>query len=61
MNDKASNSSSPSADDADQDRISLVRLAGQNTPSQALLRVVGKSGERRGPERVAVAAFNSSV
>lgn len=60
MNDNASHSSCP-ADDADADRIPLVRLAGQGVPSQALLRVVRKTETGRGPGRVAVAAFQSSV
>ncbi|MET7440364.1 FxSxx-COOH cyclophane-containing RiPP peptide [Streptomyces sp. NPDC004082] len=45
------------------ERISLVRLAAQSNgaASPALTRVVSNGVERRGPGRVAVAAFNSSV
>jgi FXSXX-COOH protein len=45
------------------ERISLVRLAAQSngSTSPALLRVVAAGTDRRGPGRVAVAAFNSSV
>lgn len=45
------------------DRISLVRLAAQNTGafSPVLTRAVASAVERRGPGRVAVAAFQSSV
>lgn len=44
-------------------RIALVRLAAQNGGafSPALTRAVAAGVERRGPGRVAVAAFQSSV
>jgi FXSXX-COOH protein len=45
------------------ERIPLVRLAAQSsgTFSPTVTRVVSNGVERRGPGRVAVAAFNSSV
>jgi FXSXX-COOH protein len=45
------------------ERVSLVTLAAQRggASSPALTRVVSNGVERRGPGRVAVAAFNSSV
>lgn len=45
------------------ERIPLVRLAGQSNGafSPALTRAVAAGVERRGPGRVAVAAFQSSV
>lgn len=45
------------------ERISLVRLAAQSNGafSPALTRAVAAGVERRGPGRVAVAAFQSSV
>lgn len=45
------------------ERIPLVRLAAQSNGSlsPALTRAVAAGVERRGPGRVAVAAFNSSV
>lgn len=42
-------------------RVPLARLAGPGAASPALLRVVGNADVERGPGRVAVAAFNSSV
>jgi len=43
------------------ERTPLVRLARPAAGSPALLRVVDRAGDGRGPGRVAVAAFNSSV
>jgi FXSXX-COOH protein len=45
------------------ERVSLVTLAAQRggASSPALTRVVARGAEGRGPGRVAVAAFNSSV
>lgn len=43
------------------ERMPLVRLAAQASGSPALTRAVLAGGVRRGPGRVAVAAFNSSV
>lgn len=45
------------------ERVSLVQLAAQrgDASSPALTRVVSNGVERRGPGRVAVAAFQSSV
>ncbi|MER6158506.1 FxSxx-COOH cyclophane-containing RiPP peptide [Streptomyces sp. NPDC001868] len=45
------------------ERVSLVRLAAQSNGalSPALTRAVSNGVERRGPGRVAVAAFQSSV
>lgn len=44
------------------ERVSLVRLAGTNAASSAALnRVVSNGVVQRGPGRVAVAAFQSSV
>ncbi|BBC34609.1 hypothetical protein SGFS_059030 [Streptomyces graminofaciens] len=45
------------------ERVSLVTLAAQRggASSPALTRVVSNGVERRGPGRVAVAAFQSSV
>lgn len=44
-------------------RLSLVRLAAQSNgaASPAVTRIVAAGSVRRGPGRVAVAAFNSSV
>lgn len=42
------------------DRVPLIRLA-RAEGSPALTRIVAAGGERRGPGRVSVAAFNSSV
>jgi FXSXX-COOH protein len=42
------------------DRVPLVRLA-RDGGSPALARIVAAGGESRGPGRVSVAAFNSSV
>lgn len=42
------------------DRVPLVRLA-RAEGSPALTRIVSAGGEHRGPTRVSVAAFNSSV
>ncbi|MFD7706181.1 FxSxx-COOH cyclophane-containing RiPP peptide [Streptomyces sp. NPDC059785] len=45
------------------ERVSLVSLAAQRgeASSPALTRVISNGAERRGPGKVAVAAFNSSV
>lgn len=45
------------------ERVSLVRLAAQRggTSSPALTRALSNGVERKGPGRVAVAAFQSSV
>jgi len=55
--------SSQNTPPAGPERISLVRLAAQSngTASPALTRIVSNSVAERGPGRVAVAAFNSSV
>lgn len=42
-------------------RVPLARLAGRSGGSPALTRAVAVGVERRGPLRVAVAAFQSSV
>jgi len=62
MTTDANHQPSPATADAPE-RIPLVRLAAQSNgaSSPALLRVVDRAGDGRGPGRVAVAAFNSSV
>lgn len=61
MTDNASPQPSPAAA-VEVERIPLVRLAAQSSvPSAALNRVVSNGVVQRGPGRVAVAAFQSSV
>jgi len=60
MNTDANHQPSPAPADVPE-RIPLVRLARPAAASPALLRVVDRASDGRGPGRVAVAAFNSSV
>lgn len=52
----------PTTNTIDPDRVPLARLAaGRGAGSPALARVVPRAADGRGPGRVAVAAFQSSV
>lgn len=56
----SANHEPPAASDAP-DRTPLTQLAARGAASAAVTRIVGQPAADRGPARVAVAAFQSSV